>query len=356
MKESFDLFLIDQDVALKEAMRRMGQNGGKVLFVIDGQRRLVGSLSDGDVRRWILNGKRLTAKVSKVCNPETVIYPVDYDIQQVKQKMLDMRIEAVPLLDPRGQIRDILIWDEIFREPLPVHKEKLDIPIIIMAGGRGTRLDPFTRILPKPLIPIGDKPVIEVIMDRFSAFGVKEFYLSINHKSKMIKAFFEESKDPYSIKYIEEKIPLGTTGSLKLLKNKIEGSFLVTNCDILVETDYAEFLKFHRDHGFDLTMAVSCKRYVIPYGVCEIIDGGILKSIKEKPEYDLLVNTGMYIMEPSLLDLIPDNKSFHLDELIAAAKKKKFKIGVFPISEKSWVDIGQWEEYQKVTKQLSELL
>ncbi len=189
-------------------------------------------------------------------------------------------------------------------------------------------------------------------MDKFSEYGIKDFYLSVNHKAKMIKSYFEEEPGKYNLHYIEEKVPLGTAGSLVLIKKYVNRDFIVTNCDIIIDGNYAEIVKCHRMCAFDMTLVVSCKRYVIPYGVCSIQNGGILRSIKEKPEYDLLVNTGMYIINRELLSLIPRNKQFDIPELITKAKAANFKIGVFPLPEKSWVDIGQWEEYRLALKQL----
>jgi len=206
--------------------------------------------------------------------------------------------------------------------------------------------------LPKPLIPIGDKPIIDIIMDKFSQQGVKEFYITINHKHRMIKSYFEEVNTKYTIHYIEEKEPLGTAGSLKLLKGKIKDPVLVTNCDIIINADYSEVVDFHNLNNYDMTIVGSFRHYTIPYGICEIENGGILKAITEKPEYDFLVNTGMYILKNKAIDLIPDNKLFHITDLVKSLKDDKGRIGIFPVSEKSWVDVGQWEEYKKAIEKL----
>jgi len=207
-----------------------------------------------------------------------------------------------------------------------------------MAGGKGTRLDPFTKVLPKPLIPIGERTIIDIIMDKFYQNGIKEFYISINHKSRMIKSYFEEANTKFIIHYLEENQPLGTAGSLKLLEGKIEGSLLVSNCDIIIDTDYSEIIEFHEKKKYDMTIVGSFRHYVIPYGVCEISNGGSLKEIREKPEYDFLVNTGMYVLEPDVLVPIPVNKFYHITDLINEYLKRQEKVGVYPISEK-WYQI-----------------
>jgi NDP-sugar pyrophosphorylase family protein len=216
-----------------------------------------------------------------------------------------------------------------------------------MAGGKGTRLDPFTKILPKPLIPIGDKPIIEVIMDKFHAFGMTDFYVTLNHKSKMIKAYFEEFKTKYKIKYIDEEKPLGTAGGLKYLPPEVAGVIFVTNSDIIIEGDYGKILKFHKENKNEITIVASVKNYNIPYGVCEIENGGRLQKIKEKPDLSFLVNTGMYVVNSSILSMIPEGEYYHITQLIDDLKCDGRRIGVYPISENAWMDVGEWGKYKE---------
>ena len=342
---------IGKDRMIKEAMRQMNQVGEKELFVIEEENKLFGVLSDGDIRKWILSGGKLEEKVLSACNRNPITIGENFAIEEVKKLLLNYKIEAIPVLKGNREIAEVLMWDEVFSGKAVHHREKLDLPVVIMAGGKGTRLDPFTKVLPKALIPIGDKPIIEMIMEKFAEYGIREFYLSINNKSRMIKSYFEELSSKYTIKYVEEQIPLGTAGSLKLLQGKLKGKFIVTNCDVIIDCDYSEILKLHEEKEYDMTLVVSSKRYIIPYGICEIMNGGTLKSITEKPEYDLLVNTGMYILKSELLDLIPKNKYFNINELMLKAQQKDFKVGVFPISERAWIDIGQWDEYRKAVKE-----
>jgi NDP-sugar pyrophosphorylase family protein len=212
------------------------------------------------------------------------------------------------------------------------------------------RLNPFTKILPKPLMPIGEKPIIEIIINRFFDYGCKDFYLSLNYKSNIIKAYFSDFEHEYKINYILENKPLGTAGSLHLLKNMIKKTFFVSNCDILIEADYADILKFHYQRKNKITLVSSMKNFTIPYGVCEIQNGGILKNIREKPEYDFLVNTGMYVVEAAVLADIPKNQFYNITELINDYLKKGEKVGVYPVSEKSWIDMGQFEALQETLK------
>ena len=222
-----------------------------------------------------------------------------------------------------------------------------------MAGGKGTRLEPFTRILPKPPIPIGNKPIIEIIIDKFREYRIDRFYLTVNFKSKMIKSYFDELSPDYSLHYLEESKPLGTSGSLKYLEGQISETFMVSNCDIIIDADYNEMVKYHREQGNLITMVASLKHYHIPYGICEIENGGTLKGIKEKPEYGFLVNTGMYVVEPKALNYLKKDEPLDFTQLIELIQKDGQKVGVFPVSEKSWLDTGEWEEYKKSLDQLT---
>lgn len=348
-------FILSPHATIKQAMRRMAEIGEKQIFVADAQNKLLGALSDGDIRKWILKGGELDEEVRMICNQNPKFVSSVYDIEEVKSLMIEERIECVPVVDSKGIVKEVLTWGEVFRGSVAKQKGQINVPAVIMAGGKGTRLDPFTRILPKPLIPIGNKPVIEVIMDKFHAHGVQKFYLSVNHKALMIKSYFKESGTKYTIHYVQEEKPLGTAGSLSLLEGKIKKTLVVTNSDVIIDIDYAELLSFHKKHNSDLTMVVSLKHYIIPYGVCSLENNGTLKNIKEKPEHDLLVNTGMYVINPELLKLIPKNKFSNITDLIIRAKSKGYVIGVFPIHESAWIDVGQWEEYRKALKLLEEV-
>lgn len=349
-----ELILIDIKTTIKEAMAKIGISTGRVLYVVDIKKKLLGTLSDGDIRKWILYGGQLSSTVEKAYNKNPVYVERDYTIQDVRKIMLERCIESIPVVNKSKEIIEILLWDNILsqeKEILQV-KQKLDIQVVIMAGGLGTRLDPFTKVLPKPLIPIDGKPIIEIIMDKFSQYGIDEYFLCVNYKSRMIKYYFQDTNTDKKVYFSEEEKPLGTIGGLKYLESKLKDNFIVTNCDILIHSDYSEIVKAHYESKRDLTLVASCRNFIIPYGVCDIESGGELIAIKEKPEYDMLVNTGMYIMNKKLLKLIPKNQVFNINEFIVEAKKKDFKVGIFPINEQSWVDVGQWEEYHKATKSM----
>jgi dTDP-glucose pyrophosphorylase len=348
MSKDISQFKINVTATIREAMKQLDITAEKILFVIDNLDQLFGTLTDGDIRRWILNGGALDKKVDTVCNKNPFFIFESYTVEDVKNKMLDKKINCVPIVDEKKVIKKLLFWNELFDEKFIISaKPKLNIPAVIMAGGKGTRLDPFTKILPKPLIPIGNKTIIEIILDKFAEYQIKRFYLSVNHKAKIIKSYFEEIENPYNISFIEEDRPLGTAGSLKFLENKIEGNFFLTNCDIIINSEYDKIFEFHKSNHNDITLVASMKHFHIPYGVCEIENGGKLIGINEKPEYNFLVNTGMYILKSETLRLIPDKQFFHMTHLIEKIQNENGKVGVFPVSESSWIDVGEWGEYKK---------
>jgi dTDP-glucose pyrophosphorylase len=327
----------------------MDAMGEKTLLVVDDQNVLLGTLTDGDVRRWMLRGKSLGQHVSYAMNPKPTSLDEDFDKEAVKLVMVKKKLECLPVIDGHKRVVSAVWWVDLFEKGSKQIK-KLNVPVVIMAGGEGSRLAPFTTILPKPLMPIGEKPIIEVIISRFTDCGCNDFYLSVNYKSNIIKAYFSDLEHPYKISYVEEGQPLGTAGSLHFLKKQIKKTFFLSNCDILIDADYGDILKFHQEKKNKITLVSSMKHFIIPYGVCEIENGGILKSIQEKPEYDFFVNTGMYVMDKTVLKDIPNNKSYHMTDLINDYLNKGEKIGVYPISEKSWLDMGQFEALQEMLK------
>jgi dTDP-glucose pyrophosphorylase len=356
MSASITRFFVDKGVALKAAMQQLEETEERILFVIDGDGRLMGAVSDGDIRRWILADGSLESCVLDVCNRNPYTVSTHFSLEDVRQVMLEHNFACIPVLNEDRRIVELLFWGQVFqdRAEIPPRRQPIDVPVVIMAGGKGTRLDPFTRILPKPLIPIGDKAVIELIIESFTGYGVKNFFISINHKAKLIKSFFEELRPSYSIRYVEEDRPLGTAGGLRGLVGLVTGSFIVTNCDIIVRADYADLVRTHEAEGNDITVVASLKAYNIPYGVCELETGGRLKRIMEKPHYDLLVNTGMYVLRANTLDLIPEHQMSHATDLIEAVLGRGGKVGVYPISEKSWLDTGEWVEYRRTVQALSQ--
>ena len=255
------------------------------------------------------------------------------------------------ILDEKHKVVDYITWSSINGDK----KTEIlldNVSVVIMAGGKGTRMEPFTKVLPKSLIPIHDRPIIEHIVERFTNIGCSNFHLTVNYKGKILKAYFEELKPKYNVSFVDEKKPLGTAGSLQYLKGTFDKPFFVTNCDIIIKADYASLYEFHQKGEYDITLVASAKEYIIPYGTCELNYDGHLSHINEKPKYDFLINTGFYVLNPDVLELIPENKYYHITHLIEDAKKQGKRVGVFPIDDDAWIDIGQWAEYKKAIELL----
>jgi len=345
--------IVNPDITIRQAMKKLSQSGEKCLVIVDEKNTLLGTLSDGDLRKAILNGSKMNNSIHNIFQPKpTMLISGKYSNDEARKLFTKNKFDLIPVVDEMGKLLDVLLWDEIFKNGEKNQKEKLNVPVVIMAGGKGTRMEPFTKVLPKPLVPIHDKPIIEHIIDSFTDVGVHEFVLTVNYKARIMKAFFEELNPDYTVYFIEEKTPLGTAGSLKFLENKFDYPFLVTNCDIIIKTDYVDLYKFHQKNDYDITLVASMKNYIIPYGTCELNGEGNLKRINEKPEYDFLVNTGLYVLNPNVMKLIPEGKLYHITHLIDDAKKDGKRIGVYPIADDAWIDVGQWAEYQKAVEQL----
>ncbi|WP_297438401.1 sugar phosphate nucleotidyltransferase [uncultured Clostridium sp.] len=231
-------------------------------------------------------------------------------------------------------------------------KGRLNVPVVIMAGGKGTRLYPYTKILPKPLILIGDIPIVERIINKFNDIGCSEYYLTVNYKKDMIKSYFDEIEKAYTINHIVEDRPLGTGGGLYLLRNKINKTFFLSNCDVLIDADYKEIYKYHKENNNIITMICAKKNLIIPYGVVNLNDKGKIDSIVEKPEYTFLTNTGMYVVEAEVLDKIEVNVFLDFPTLIEKLRCEGKSVGVYSISEDCWMDMGQVDEMKKMIDRL----
>ena len=354
-KDKLYSLLIPPMLTIKEAMQKLGETQEKILFVVDDSNKLLGTVNDGDIRRGLIRGLSFTDRVDNIMHRDFLfVYKGVQKIEEAaKHLMAEKKIEQIPVINKDGIIVDVILWTDVLeakKNLLPV--ESRQNQVVIMAGGKGTRLDPFTRIFPKPLIPIGNKPVIEHIMTSFYRYGFYRFIYTLNYKKEYLKIFLKENAFKYVIDWVEEQDYLGTAGSLGLLKAKIEDTFFVINCDSLVDVDFAGILSWHKTQEAAITI-VGCHNEVkIPYGVLEMSDGE-LNRIQEKPVHDVIINTGLYLMEPYVLTYIPTGKKMNMDELIDKIGKEK-KICVYPIY-RGWIDIGQLEEYKNTIRMLGDI-
>lgn len=350
-KEKIEKRSIAISSSMVQALKLMDELDCKLLLVFK-ENAFFSIISIGDIQRAIIKGVDLTEPIENCLRKNIRLGHTDDSEDELKHLMQKYRMEFLPILTSHNELKAVWFWDEIFENEEP-EISQFQLPVIIMAGGKGTRLKPITNIIPKPLIPIGEKPIIEWITDSFVKSGVRDIYLSVNYKKEMIKRYFDEIPDKkYRIHYFSETKPLGTGGSLHLLKDKLKETFFVTNCDILIKQDYADILEFHNQNKNELTLVSALKHYSIPYGTVETEAGGKMKAFKEKPEISFQVNAGMYILEPHLLKEIPEDCFFHITDLIEKVRERGGKIGVFPVSEGAWMDIGEWKEYNATLSKL----
>ncbi len=352
-KKQIATFLGNKEMTIVDAMSRIDENARGILFIVDEQERLIGSVTDGDIRRWIIKTGDLNATVENaMMTAPKYLHPDER--YKARKLMKSKKINAIPVVDELYQIDDILLMDmEGDSDNETANKKLSGIPVVIMAGGKGTRLYPYTRILPKPLIPIGETPIIERVINCFERFGVNKFYITVNYKKGMIKSYFADLDTVYDVVYVEETMPLGTGGSLKLIDEKFDMPIFVTNCDSLILADYADIYKFHKQSGNVITMISSVKNITVPYGVLHSKENGELTDMEEKPKLSYFVNTGMYVIDPETIDLIPGNTVFHMTNLVEAVMNNGGKVGVYPVSEDSFLDMGEFDEMHRMEEKLN---
>ncbi len=342
---------IEGNQSIMSALKQMDDVRSKLLFVFSHE-KFLGILTIGDIQRSIIRGTALDSPVCSILETDKIYASPNDSIEKTKKTMHSQRIECMPVIDDASNLVNVWFWDELFPVNSSEEREKIDIPVVIMAGGKGTRLKPITNVIPKPLVPVGDKTILEVIMDQFEGIGCHKFYMSVNYKADMMKYYLSQLDHKYDIEFFMEDKPLGTIGSVSLLKGKITTPFFVSNCDSINEQDYRDVYDYHVNNHNDMTIVTMVKSFKIPYGVIETGADGLMVSLSEKPELTYQVNTGVYILNPSCIDEIPEGEFFHITHLMEKIKKKGGRVGCFPVSENSWHDMGEWPEYLKMIKVL----
>ena len=334
-------------LSLLGAMKRMDEVKVKILLVFSDE-HFEGLITIGDIQRAIIKNIALSEPVSRILNKNKVYGSVSEGEDAIREKMRCMRAEVMPILDDKGELADVWFWGDLFKKAELEERPKIDLPVVIMAGGKGTRLKPITNVIPKPLVPVGEKTILEVIMDQFEGIGCHKFYMSVNYKADMMKYYLSQLDHKYDIEFFMEDKPLGTIGSVALLKDKIKTPFFVSNCDSINEQDYRDVYDYHVSNKNDMTIVTMVKSFKIPYGVMETGEDGLMVNLKEKPEQTYQVNTGVYILNPEVIEDIPEGQFFHITHLMEKVKARGGRVGCFPVSEHSWKDMGEWSEYLKM--------
>ncbi len=354
--------ILSPNNTIKEGMKSLNDSSLGIILIVHNN-RFLGTVTDGDIRRALVGGLSLEHRLEEIVNTKSKYIQVknlkseEEILSKAKELIEQFSIREIPILDQTRNVVDLITWKDI-----SLKKEKyftiIDNPVFIFAGGLGTRLDPFTKILPKPMIPIGDRPILELIIDKVYAYGFRNFIISVNYKKEIIKNYFNSNdfinQRNIKISFIEEEKRLGTAGSLSLLDKNLSDTILVLNGDVVLDTDYRKALEFHKKQKNFITIFSVPQSVKIPYGVLEL-ENGELKSIKEKPEINILINAGVYYIEPEIINLIPKNKYIDMPDVFTLAKEKGYRVSVYPVYG-DYFDIGQWEEYRKTLKHFENLI
>lgn len=352
-EEQNKFYLVNKESDILSSLFRLNNNKDKCLIVVDDEKKLLGTLTDGDIRRAILNGIDFSQSIKKVFNKRPYyLFEGDKKNKSNLSQSLLKNYKVIPVVNKKKKILKIFSLNlnnpDIKNLKSRFKNFNTNVPVVIMAGGEGKRLLPHTSVIPKPLIPFKGKSMIEQVMENFKTYGFNNFIMTLNYKSNLMEAYFSSNKIlKKNIKFIHEKYSLGTAGSLKKLNKKNLKNFFVINCDTIIKCDYHSLWSYHVENKNDLTVVASKKTQTFKYGSCHINKRGNLLKIHEKPTTSFLANTGLYIFNVKILKLIKKNQKIDMNVLIEKLIKKKFKVGVFPIHETEWQDLGNWIDFEE---------
>ncbi len=338
--KSIDKIRLKSSSTVREAMIAIDDGAMKIAVVVDEDGKLVGILTDGDIRRGLIDGMTLSNSIEKIIQTNPIVCFVNDSKEDILAKSLGKKIYHVPVLDANNRVVGIEDIDTLLASQTKVNK------VVLMVGGLGSRLRPLTEETPKPMLKVGNKPILETIINNFKQYGFKDIILSVNYKADIVKEYFGDGKKfGVNIEYIHEEKRMGTAGALSLMRGKFDEPFFVMNGDLLTNVNFEHFLNFHKENGSHATMAVREYEYQVPFGVINQEEGRIT-SIIEKPMQRFYVNAGIYILNPEVINMIEDNTFYDMptlfDDLI---KSNKAPIS-FPVHE-YWLDIGQMNELKQ---------
>ncbi|MBW9146125.1 nucleotidyltransferase family protein [Clostridium sp. CM027] len=339
MKFPIDDYCIGVNSTIKEAMKVIDKNLTGGALVVNGNNELVGSITDGDIRRAILKGHSINEGIENTYFKDFKFVTEEYGKKKAKEYMIKKKIRQVPVIDKNKKLIDLYFLDDI------LSYDKKQNYVFILAGGLGTRLRPLTESLPKPMLTVGDKPILELIIEQFKEYGFTNFIISLNYKGKMIEEHFKDGKEfDVNIEYIRETKKLGTAGSIALVKEKFTKPFIVINGDILTGIDFEKFLNHHMNNNFNITVGVRNYEINVPYGVL-VTDNMIIESVEEKPTYKFHINGGVYAVNPEIIKYIQEDGVYNMTDLIEDAINNNCTSGIYEITE-YWKDIGRMEDYK----------
>ncbi len=340
--------LVSTGQTIREVIEVIDHNAVQIALVVDESTCLLGTVTDGDIRRGILKGLSLESPVSKIMNCSPTTLTTGQHSEAVLALMRKKQLHHIPLIDQQGKVVGLKNLIEF------LDRKTKDNWVVIMVGGLGTRLGELTENCPKPLLTVGTKPLLETILENFVEYGFRKFYLAVNYLGEKIQEYFGDGKNwGVEIRYIRERKRMGTAGALSLLPEKPKETFIVMNGDILTKVNFHKLLEQHTEQKSEGTMCVREYDFQVPYGVVQVDEHQITR-IEEKPVHRFFVNAGIYVLEPSSLELIPENVSFDMPELFKILLKKQRNATVFPIRE-YWMDVGQKEDFHKANGEFNQI-
>ncbi|KDR94768.1 CBS domain-containing protein [Peptoclostridium litorale DSM 5388] len=341
--------IVYEGQSIRKVMEAIDASTKGIAIVVDGENRLLGTITDGDIRRAIIKGISIEENAIKIMNRDCVFVHEGYSNVFVDNIFKVKKIMQIPVLDENMKVLDVLFFNEFYSET----EEKSNYAII-MAGGLGTRLKPLTEEIPKPMLKVGDRPILETIITQLRDFGYKNILISVNYKSHMIENYFQDGKNfGVDIEYIYEPKKLGTAGAIKLVQKYLDKDFFVVNGDILTKLNFEHFIKYHAENKNHITIASRKYDMQIPYGVLNV-NGDRVESLVEKPKIEKFVSGGIYCLSPKVIDYIPEDEYYDITTLIEKVIDKAENVGSFPITE-YWMDIGYIEDYNKANKDYFEI-
>lgn len=339
--------ITNENSSIIEAMRLIDINSKGMLLVIDKNDKLLGTITDGDIRRAILLDFQLNTSISEIYNKNCIYVYENISINEVKKYFIEKKIKLLPIVDNNKKVIDYLEIDDL----IDYNKLEKENPVLIMAGGLGTRLSPLTDNLPKPMLKVGDKPILQIIIEQFRNNGFKNILISVNYKADIIENYFRTGENfGVSIKYIKETKRLGTAGAIKLAENYLDKPFFVINGDILTNVNFYNLLQYHTENNYKMTIGSRIYETQIPYGVLNIKEACVT-SLEEKPVINYLVSGGVYILNPNVIKNIPQNEYFDITQLIDMVINENEKVGSFPITD-YWMDIGKIDDYYRANQDI----
>lgn len=348
MNSNVDKHIINKRCSVRDALIKLDLiSPSSILFVVDERNKLLGSLTDGDLRRGFIKGLGFENSLLEFIQPNPVfIREKEYDLGQLERFRKNL-LKIIPIIDSHEIIVDILDFS--------LRKTLIPADAVIMAGGEGKRLRPLTESTPKPLLKVGNKPIIEYNIERLKEVGVNTFNISINYLGEQLIEYFSDGKDKgIDIKYIRESKPLGTIGSILLVDHFNHDDIIVMNSDLLTNIDFGDFFKTYKDSNADMAVAATSYHVDVPYAVLEVNETNTVLSLKEKPRYTYYSNAGIYILKKDLLDMIPQNKFFDITDLMDRIIEMNLKLITYPING-YWLDIGKHEDYKKAQEDIKHI-